>query len=210
VRKWLWPMAAAVVAVGALLAGGVAVAESPKPEYTWVGSGTCRQCHGAKTGLNQYQIWESSPHARAWRTLGTSPAREIAARVGIIGHPGEARECLKCHTTGGGHWEKTAREGVGCESCHGPGSAYHTFSGHVDLRNRLNGYATAKRLGMYPVLDYEDNLQKRERLCLSCHTAERPCFPVDAAAGKRKRLTIQNIDELRRGYIKFSHPIGKY
>jgi len=74
----------------------------------FVGSEKCAQCH-----TQEHERWKASPHARAFETL---EAKQSA----------DNKECQACHTTGfeqkGGFPEGGAAfQGVGCESCHGPG-----------------------------------------------------------------------------------------
>ncbi len=176
--------------------------------FTYLGIENCRLCHDEKNFMNQYAIWLSSPHANAVKILTTDKGRKIGESAGIQ-KPGESIECLKCHTTGGGESELTKNEGVGCESCHGPGSGYSSIMNHVDLRSRKLGYVKAKKFGMYPILSYEDNLLKREKLCNSCHKKDRYCWPEDVEGIKRQKITIQVIDSLRKGDVKFYHSLRK-
>ncbi len=178
-----------------------------KPAY--VGIKVCRQCHDESKTLNQYGIWANSPHAGAVRVLSTSLAMKIARKIPVK-NPRESLKCLRCHTTGGGKSSLTKEEGVGCESCHGPGSLYYEINTHVDFQYRLNGYLKAKKNGMYPILKYEENLKKREKLCLYCHRKERPCWPGTYAEIKKQTLTIQNIDTLKKGDVNFYHSLRRY
>ena len=176
-------------------------------EFTYVGVSVCRECHGEDAIGNQYAIWVSSPHAKAFFTLLTDRGMKIAEKEGIsdpTGHPG----CLRCHTTGRGRYEKLKSEGVGCEACHGPGSEYHTASNHVDYNNRENGYRRALRLGMYPIRGIE-SLKRRERLCTSCHQDERPCFPEKPEEIQQQKLYIHTIDSLIKGNTNFRHPLRR-
>jgi hypothetical protein len=95
--------------------------EADEPRY--VGSASCARCH---EGI--YQEWNSTPHAKALRTLK---------------HDDYAwdPECLVCHIQGAQRqrgssvwsWFESGFSdpehtphlgGVGCESCHGPGSTH--------------------------------------------------------------------------------------
>ena len=92
------------------------------PQAAYVGSGRCADCHA-----EIYKDWLSTPHARALITLQDK---------GYGWDP----ECIRCHVVGfqrlgGGRWGRTPSAfadprrtaylgGVGCESCHGPGSAH--------------------------------------------------------------------------------------
>ncbi len=171
-----------------------------------MGVDTCKKCHNEPKGLNQYSIWVVSPHAGAVKTLRSSKSKKISEKYSIK-EPAADLRCLACHTTGGGRYKRTASEGVGCESCHGPGSSYYEISNHVNFRSRMNGYVKAKKLGMYPILKYEDNLLKREKLCLSCHNNKRLCRPDNINEIRKQKISIQVIDKLRKGDVNFIHPL---
>ncbi len=177
--------------------------------YTYIGSAKCGECHSRAYRMNQLDIWLSSPHARAVRILSSDKGREIGSKKGVES-PEKDLRCLKCHTTGGGENEITRNEGVGCEACHGPGSGYGTLDNHTDFRYRPNGYLRAKKNGMYPVLDYEPDLKKREKICLSCHREDRPCLPATIEEIHRQKITIQTVDTLRKGDLNLIHPINSY
>ncbi len=81
--------------------------------YQIAGSTTCVECHKSDD-----QIWHSSKHANAWKTL-----------VDKNWHVDPA--CQQCHTTGygmqGGFAKVSTTQAmgnVGCESCHGPSQAH--------------------------------------------------------------------------------------
>ena len=85
-------------------------AERGKPRY--VGVHACQGCHGP-----EYEWWRTTPHGHAYATL-TQVHREFNL------------SCVGCHVTGynqpGGSTvtHNTGLVDVGCESCHGPGSAH--------------------------------------------------------------------------------------
>ncbi len=120
------------------------VVEEPPIEHpsgsTFVGAEQCGECH-----TEAYEIWEKTPHARAFESL--KHAREGQKDYGITRI--YDAECLACHVVG---WEpkqalrytsgflneefarnEAERErsqllqGSQCENCHGPGSR------HVEL-----------------------------------------------------------------------------
>lgn len=81
----------------------------------FVGVGTCTACHSTVVAH-----WAKSRHAMAWKTLERAEG----------GEPKQL-QCFGCHSVGFGQSSgfRTTREtphlsGVGCESCHGPGSAH--------------------------------------------------------------------------------------
>lgn len=79
----------------------------------YAGSISCRGCH-----TRQYEKWQTSKHATAYRTLGEKK-QQFNSR------------CLPCHVTGGlGQPEEILLRltddlrKVGCESCHGPAARH--------------------------------------------------------------------------------------
>jgi len=118
------------------------------PGYVGGRSG-CRTCH-----LREYRAWDRTPHANALEAL-----------------PEESREdpaCLKCHTTGYGTdsgftsvADTPALAGVGCESCHGPGSVYRD-------EDIMKSQDAAVAAGLHI---------PTEATCLGCHNDESPTFP---------------------------------
>ena len=77
----------------------------------YVGSEACKSCHAA-----EHATWSEHPHARTFATLSAKGAQTNT-------------DCVRCHSTGLGRpggfvlggGAQAALEGVGCESCHGPG-----------------------------------------------------------------------------------------
>jgi cytochrome c554/c'-like protein len=104
-------------------------AREPDPNgaaYAGADEATCAQCHA-----KAWEIWKSSRHAHAWRTLEEQDLPETAAdKKGRLKNAIWDPECVVCHTTGFG--KKTGYRGldhekadaplvnVSCEACHGP------------------------------------------------------------------------------------------
>jgi hypothetical protein len=179
-----------------------------KRKFTYVGIDRCKICHTADAIGNQHNNWLSSPHSKAFSTLKGKKALKIAKKFGIA-VPWNNLKCLKCHTTGKGRYKITKTEGVGCEACHGPGSKYSEMENHVNYRNKKSGYNRAKKYGMFPILDYENNLKKRESLCLYCHRKTRPCYPTSRKGIQKQIITIQVIDKLIKGNQNFLHQLRR-
>ena len=175
-------------------------ASSEKSRYTYLGVQTCRTCHSADAIGNQYKVWESSPHAKAYRNLRTEKARAIADEAGIK-TPYEDPACLKCHTTGGGMDPNVAEEAVGCEACHGPASGYGDISGHAGYGDKQKDYLKASTLGMYKILGLE-GIKLREKMCRRCHVLDRPCAPKNPEERKRSDLALSVIAD-----FVFKHPL---
>lgn len=177
-----------------------------RERFQYVGAAVCAECHAEDAIGNQMKIWLASPHAKAFTALGGRKAADIAKKNGIT-EPKSDVKCLKCHTTGGGESGVTAKEGVGCEACHGPGSEYYRANVHVDYESRENGYRRAVKSGMYPIRGIKA-LKLREKLCLSCHVKTRPCFPENGNVYDYM-IPIQTVDNLQKGNVNFRHPLRR-
>ncbi len=110
-----------------------AVSGKKRDHPMYVGSQACRDCHIRQEHGNQYVPWVSSRHGSAYWRLATEWSLVLARsrpHFRDIENPREDDRCLICHSTGFGDpdalFAKTfdQTEGVGCESCHGPGSEY--------------------------------------------------------------------------------------
>jgi YVTN family beta-propeller protein len=139
---------------------------------TYVGSYACGACHQGPGMGYQLSLWRLGPHAQAYAVLGTKEAAELAKKAGVE-DPQSSPACLKCHATGSAPGAARAKthdltEGVGCESCHGPGSDYAPAA---VMRDK----ATAARAGLRSVT---------EKTCLGCHssTHEKPFLFAEAKA----------------------------
>ncbi|MCP4213532.1 MAG: cytochrome C554, partial [bacterium] len=123
-------------------------------DFKYVGAKKCKMCHkGAKKG-EVFEKWQKGLHAGAFEKLKAK---------------GEEKnpKCLECHTTAfdkGGYKVGDANaskfEGVQCESCHGPGSAYKKMSVMKDQKQSIaNGMVVPT-----------------EEVCKKCHNKNSPTF----------------------------------
>lgn len=148
-----------------ILAAAVAGAEEKAP-HKYIGAAKCGMCHKTEAKGNQLGQWEKSAHAKAFATLASEKALAIAKEKKLDKAPQESDACLKCHVTGHGkpaaHFEASFKkeEGVGCESCHGPGSDYKTL-------NVMKDREAAVAAGL---------VIPNEKTCTECHNAESPTF----------------------------------
>ena len=62
----------------------VAVVSAPAAaEREYVGSDSCKMCHKKDKTGNQYGVWSESKHAKAYETLASDKAKEIAGGKAI-------------------------------------------------------------------------------------------------------------------------------
>ncbi|NOZ47587.1 MAG: cytochrome C554 [Chlorobi bacterium] len=121
-------------------------------DYEYIGVKKCKMCHNKEEKGNQYKIWSESKHAHAMEALNAEEAKDP--------------KCLKCHSTAAGAPEDmlsdyiTVEEGVSCESCHGPGSAYKSSKIMKDREEAIkNGLVIPT-----------------EEVCKKCHNEESPNY----------------------------------
>lgn len=98
---------------------------------TYVGSATCAGCHPTAMAA-----WQGSRHGRAWQTLVDAEADPKRYGWPVTAYP----DCVSCHVVGYG--EQTGfvsptqtphLTDVGCERCHGAGSAHAQSNGQQRL-----------------------------------------------------------------------------
>jgi len=156
--------------------------------HTYIGAESCVMCHKTEKQGNQLSIWQNSRHSKAFETLKTEKANQIAKEKGFLKPAAETWECLKCHVTGynldasllGKKFK--IEDGVQCETCHGPGSDYKDMKVMKDKE-----------------LAVKNGLMKHEKLedfCVTCHNTESPTF-VDIKVEESWQKIKHDIPELK-------------
>ena len=120
-------------------------------EYEYIGAAKCKMCHNKPATGAQYKQWAASKHAKAMESL--------------VGDEKKDPSCLKCHSTAGAVSEDliatiTVKEGVSCESCHGPGSGYKS-------KSVMQSHEKSVARGL---------IMPTEAVCIECHNEESPHF----------------------------------
>ena len=119
-------------------------------DFKYVGAAKCKMCHNKEEKGEQYNKWAAGPHAKAMASLKGADAKNP--------------KCLKCHSTAAANPDMvasiTVEEGVSCESCHGPGSAYKVAA---TMKDKTKAMAN----GM---------IVPDEKLCRKCHNKESPNY----------------------------------
>lgn len=146
-------------------------------EFQYVGSRKCKMCH-----MKQHKSWKKTDMANAIETLRPGQAVEVKKKFNLDPAKDYAQDktCLACHTTGfdkpGGYAipdpddKKAVKKankmaGVGCESCHGPGSAYIKI--HTDLLKTKRKYNVQEL--------YDAGMTKIDvNTCTTCHNEKGP------------------------------------
>lgn len=145
-------------------------------ESTYVGVQKCQICHKTEKQGQQFPIWEQSKHAKSLEALSKPEAAEKAKALGCTTPPPDSPMCLKCHSPLAAKAPELKAEGVSCEVCHGPGSAYKSLSVMKD-----KDAAVKAGLVLY------GSPEKIKAQCLKCHeNAHGTTFDFDASWAKIK------------------------
>lgn len=163
-----------------LLPSNLGATDTPEP-VKYIGPGSCAatSCHGSVKPVadsrilqNEYSTWIlQDKHSRAYQAL-TGEVGERMARILKLGTKAEeSQKCLVCHalyTTS----EQRGRafeisDGVSCENCHGPASAWlgpHTTRDWPHEKSVAQGMTDTR------------NVIHRTEKCLECHLGTKEKF----------------------------------
>jgi hypothetical protein len=145
----------------------------------YLGMQKCSMCHGPAK-----KVWVSSPHAKAFEILGTDEAKAVAKKLGID-DPQKSGKCLKCHSTAYNFTEMVAnntldvKEGVSCESCHGPGAKYKAMSVMKDKTKAIEA-------GL---------VSPPSQSCALCHNDQSPTWKADRFTTKDGKKVGFDFDQ---------------
>ena len=147
----------------------------------YIGDKGCKVCH-----FKQHRSWKKTKMANAFESLKPGQKADIKEQHGLDPKKDYTKDpkCLACHTTGygkpGGYpvvdgkkWtDKVAklaadREGVQCESCHGPSSLM--VDTKKEIKKSKREYTTAELAKLGLVLPDEKN-------CVECHNEKSPTW----------------------------------
>jgi hypothetical protein len=161
-------------------------------DFKYTGVRDCSRCHKKDLIGDQTAVWKKTKHADAFKTLKSEEAVKVAKELGLAGPPHESDECLRCHATAHGippeEVEKrplSLKDGVQCESCHGPGSEY---KGNEVMSDHDQSVAA----GMWEP-------GKDEKICTACHNEESPSYE-EFDYEKRKEEIAHPIPEHVKGH----------
>jgi len=147
----------------------------------YVGVKMCKICHQSEKQGKQFDIWQKSKHAEAFKVLSSDTSNAIAKAKGLKKTAAESPECLECHAITAD--AKLTADGVQCEICHGAGSSYKTMAIMKD---------TAKALEAGLII-YKDTAAI-EKKCKTCHNEKSPFY---------KTFKFEEM------WAKIKHPIPK-
>jgi tetratricopeptide (TPR) repeat protein len=151
----------------------------PPADAAYLGVKGCKKCH-----FQQWKSWKDTKMARSLELLEPGIRGEAKTLRGLEPQRDYTAEpaCLRCHTTGYGHpggypttppgdpaGVRLAGElaGVGCESCHGPGSRFVDV--HKDIQDNKRQYGQSE---LYAAGQYQIDI----RVCVGCHLQDAPCI----------------------------------
>jgi Cytochrome c554 and c-prime len=174
-------LAASAIILPSGLAAVARTFKSGGEPQKYIGPGSCAatSCHGSVKPVAESRILQTEyttwilkdRHSRAYQAL-TGAVGERMARILKLGAKAEeSPKCLTCHAL---YTEPEQRgraleisEGVSCENCHGPASAW--LGSHT---TRDWPHEKSMTLGMY---DTRDVIHRTEK-CLQCHLGTKDKF----------------------------------
>jgi Cytochrome c554 and c-prime len=147
----------------------------------YIGPGSCAatSCHGSVRPIadsrifqNEYSTWIiKDKHSRAYQALTGGTGERIARILKLGAKAEEAPKCLACHALNPAPEQRgrafEISEGVSCENCHGPASAW--LGPHT---TRSWAHEKSVALGMQ---DTRDVIHRTEK-CLECHLGTKNKF----------------------------------
>ena len=147
-NKKLTVLAIMIVAAFALMLNGLMAQDSAKVDtpkadakkFDYVGDAKCKMCPKI-----EHTSWLTTAHAKAWDVLKPEEQKK--------------EECVACHSTGKGA-DGVLITGVGCESCHGPGSVYKS-------QKIMKDKALSLASGL---------IEPKKEVCVKCHNEKSPTF----------------------------------
>jgi hypothetical protein len=140
-------------------------------EFKYIGVTKCKMCHRGEAKGMIFEKWDGSKHSKAYATLATDQAKEVAKKAGVAGDPQQAKACLCCHVTAYNapanlkEASLTMEEGVSCEQCHGAGSAYKVISIKKEI------VAGTKKAADYGLI-----IKPAKESCVTCHNPKSPTY----------------------------------
>ena len=182
-KAFVFPLALAflVGSVALTVQSAAIAADLDSSEY--LGARRCKLCHDRKPDnkkidpsddefhltefvqLTEFNTWyREDKHARAYKVLEATLGKQIGTTLGI--EVTKDKSCLSCHVTlhsSNPNSDHELKQGVTCESCHGPSKRW--FVPHMDPSWRAKTSQEKERLGMVDVR----TPVKRAKQCFSCH-----------------------------------------
>jgi hypothetical protein len=154
-------------------------AQSEPVKYIGPGSCAATSCHGSVKPIagsrilqNEYSTWIiQDKHSRAYQALAGDVGERMARILKLGAKAEEAQKCLACHALNPPPEQRgrafEISEGVSCENCHGPASAW--LGPHT---TRSWPHEKSVALGM---ADTRDVIHRTEK-CLECHLGTKNKF----------------------------------
>ena len=152
-----------------------------KEPVKYIGPGSCAatSCHGSVKPVagsrilqNEYSTWIlQDKHSRAYQALTGDVGERMAHILKLGAKPEESPKCLACHALYTTPDERgrafEISEGVSCENCHGPASAWlgpHTTRAWTHEKSLALGMTDTR------------NVIRRTEKCLECHLGTKNKF----------------------------------
>jgi len=131
-------------------------------KYEYIGVKKCATCHKSEKQGKQKDIWKKSNHSKSFTKLSSKEGSAKAKKLGVD-DPTKSKKCLSCHAPQFDKkelWQAKFKleDGIQCESCHGPGSAYKK-------KKIMQDHDAAIANGL---------IKPDEKTCMNCHKKDNP------------------------------------
>ena len=159
-------------------------AKSANEPQKYIGPGSCAatSCHGSVKPVadsrilqTEYTTWIlKDKHSRAYQALTSEVGERMARILKLAAKAENAPKCLACHALYTSP-ERRGRvfeisEGVSCENCHGPASAW--LGQHMEKESPEKHARSVRDFGMFDTR----NVIHRTEKCLQCHLGTKEKF----------------------------------
>lgn len=190
-------------------------------DLTYLGSGSCTGsgCHSGEAKKwcddkmigDENGIWQDKdPHNRAFKSLTNDKGKKIAAAMKIDNATTSAK-CTVCHAMDapkkGEKFKDIAKEGVGCESCHGPAEKWKEPHQKKCWTKDQRAAGGAKGLWANHGLFDTTDLVNRATMCVSCHMQiDKELLDAGHPALEFEMYSYNNYKFLEKYQIHWSDP----
>lgn len=184
------------------------------------GATECKNCHFHQLAGN---AWGKSAHSASFMTRHKSNAAKKQIRAlrdakiaGVVRSMKTSERCIDCHYSGTRANNKfRAKEGVSCESCHGPADDWVTVhndygagrtAGDEPNEHRRQRIAKSEAAGMIR----SDAVYDFARNCLSCHIVDDEAvvnIGGHSSGSDEFELVAWSQGEVRHNFTRFNGPV---
>ena len=175
-------LSATILAIWVFLASDTSIGKAAESDAKYIGPGSCAatSCHGSVKPVpgsrvlqNEYSTWLlKDKHSKAYQALTGEIGERMTRTLKLGAKAEESPKCLACHALFVSPAQRgrafEIAEGVSCENCHGPSSAW--LGPHTERQ-----WPHEKSVSQLGMADTRNAIHRTEK-CLECHLGSRQKF----------------------------------